>query len=74
MDPAKRRAIASKGGHAAHKKGVAHQWNTEEARDAVRKAHLARRRAATDAGGDTGGDHDVAAPVTTPGRQDHERP
>ena len=37
MDPVKRRAIASKGGKAAHEKGTAHQWTPEEAREAGRK-------------------------------------
>lgn len=31
MNPDKQRAIASKGGQMAHKKGVAHKWNSEEA-------------------------------------------
>lgn len=30
-------AIASKGGKAAHAKGTAHEWNSEEAREAGRK-------------------------------------
>lgn len=37
MDPAKQREIASKGGRAAHQKGTAHQWTSEEARAAGRK-------------------------------------
>lgn len=37
MDQAKQREIASKGGKAAHRKGTAHQWTTEEAREAGRK-------------------------------------
>jgi hypothetical protein len=37
MDPAKQRAIASKGGKAAHAKGTAHQFTPEEAREAGRK-------------------------------------
>ena len=31
MDPEKQRKIASKGGKSAHAKGVAHEWNSEEA-------------------------------------------
>lgn len=31
------RAIASSGGRAAHKKGTAHKWNSEEAASAGRK-------------------------------------
>jgi general stress protein YciG len=37
MDAAKQREIASKGGRAAHEKGTAHQFTTEEARAAGRK-------------------------------------
>lgn len=32
-----RRAIASKGGKAAHDKGTGHEWSSEEAREAGRK-------------------------------------
>jgi len=34
MDKNKQRSIASKGGKAAHKKGTAHKWTSEEARRA----------------------------------------
>lgn len=37
MDSNKQREIASKGGRAAHNKGTAHEWDTEEAREAGRK-------------------------------------
>jgi general stress protein YciG len=37
MDPAKQRAISSKGGKAAHALGVAHQFTTEEIVAAGRK-------------------------------------
>lgn len=37
MSPEKQREIASKGGRAAHKKGTAHEWTAEEARNAGRK-------------------------------------
>jgi general stress protein YciG len=37
MDPEKRRAIASKGGKAAHAQGSAHEFTPEEARIAGRK-------------------------------------
>ena len=36
MTEEKQRAIASKGGKAAHEKGTAHEWNTDEARAAGR--------------------------------------
>ena len=49
MPAYKRRAIASKGGTASHAKGVAHEWTSEEAREAGHKggkvAHQRKRRA-----------------------------
>src|SRR6516162_1340107 len=47
MDRNKQREIASKGGKAAHQRGTAHEWTSEEARDAGRKGGIAshqRRR------------------------------
>ena len=58
MDRAKQREIASKGGKAAHQKGTAHEWTSEEARDAGRKGGIAshqRRREQNQSG-----DRDVA--------------
>lgn len=37
MDPEKQREIASKGGKAAHEQGTAHEFTSEEAREAGRK-------------------------------------
>lgn len=37
MSPEKQKEIASEGGRAAHKQGVAHEWTSEEARMAGRK-------------------------------------
>ncbi|UBV41525.1 KGG domain-containing protein [Deinococcus taeanensis] len=37
MDPARQREIASKGGRAAHESGNAHEFTSEEAREAGRK-------------------------------------
>jgi uncharacterized protein len=55
MDRAKQREIASKGGKAAHQKGTAHEWTSEEARDAGRKGGIAsHRRRREQAGGETG--------------------
>jgi hypothetical protein len=52
MDRAKQREIASKGGKAAHQKGSAHEWTSEEARDAGRKGGIAsHRRRREQAGG-----------------------
>lgn len=36
MDREKQRKIASKGGRAAHRKGTAHEWSSDEARVAGR--------------------------------------
>jgi general stress protein YciG len=50
MDSARQREIASKGGKIAHLKGTAHEWTSEEAREAGRKggnASRARRQPAT---------------------------
>jgi general stress protein YciG len=44
MDRAKQRDIASKGGKAAHQKGTAHEWTSEEAREAGRKGGMASHR------------------------------
>ena len=59
MDRAKQREIASKGGKAAHQKGTAHEWTSEEARDAGRKGGLAshkRRREMQSGGADANDD------------------
>ena len=37
MSPEKQREIASKGGRAAHQRGTAHEWTSDEARNAGRK-------------------------------------
>jgi general stress protein YciG len=37
MTDDKQKEIASKGGRAAHAKGTAHEWSSQEARDAGRK-------------------------------------
>lgn len=37
MDPERQKEIASRGGRAAHAKGTAHEWSSEEARVAGRK-------------------------------------
>jgi general stress protein YciG len=44
MDRSRQKEIASKGGKAAHQKGTAHEWTSEEARDAGRKGGLASHR------------------------------
>jgi uncharacterized protein len=57
MDRVKQREIASKGGKAAHQKGTAHEWTSEEAREAGRKGGMAshrRRKEMMDQGGSPG--------------------
>ncbi|HWK08412.1 MAG TPA: KGG domain-containing protein [Vicinamibacterales bacterium] len=66
MDPAKQREIASKGGKAAHQKGTAHEWTSEEARDAGRKGGIAshRRRREQMGGEETSGDGNMGSSNT----------
>ena len=44
MDRTKQREIASKGGKAARAQGTAHEWSSDEAREAGRKGGMASRR------------------------------
>jgi len=57
MDPAKQKEIASKGGKAAHQKGTAHEFTSDEARVAGRKGGeaVSRDRAHMSAIGREGG-------------------
>lgn len=63
MDPARQREIASKGGRAAHEKGTAHEWSSDEARAAGRKGGVAvsKDRAHMAAIGREGGESRSAA-------------
>jgi general stress protein YciG len=65
MDRAKQREIASKGGKAAHQKGTAHEWTSEEARDAGRKggiaSHQRRREQQGGSGSEEGSNSEAAA-------------
>jgi len=45
MDEEKQREIASMGGKAAHQKGTAHEFSSEEAKEAGRKGGQARQAA-----------------------------
>lgn len=58
MDPMKQKEIASKGGRAAHAKGTAHEWSSDEAREAGRKGGeiVSRDRAHMSAIGREGGE------------------
>lgn len=73
MDPSKQREIASKGGRAAHAKGTAHEFTSEEARVAGRKGGeaVSRDRAHMAAigreGGHSRGARARAAASGTPG-------
>jgi uncharacterized protein len=72
MDRAKQREIASKGGKAAHQKGTAHEWTSEEAREAGRKGGMASHRrkqqqqqpAETSSGNDLENPRDTESPGT----------
>ena len=73
MDRAKQREIASKGGKAAHQKGTAHEWTSEEAREAGRKGGMAshrRRKEMMDTPGDTSQAEGNAAMSEEPDRGD----
>jgi general stress protein YciG len=63
MDPTRQREIASKGGRAAHEKGTAHEWSSDEAREAGRKGGVtvSRDRAHMAAIGREGGESRSAA-------------
>lgn len=68
MDPAKQREIASKGGRAAHAKGTAHEFTSDEARVAGRKGGeaVSRDRAHMSAIGREGGHSRGRARQSTP--------
>lgn len=76
MDAAKQREIASKGGRAAHAKGTAHEFTSDEARVAGRKGGeaVSRDRAHMAAigreGGHSRGQRARAAATTTGGGND----
>ena len=63
MDPARQREIASKGGRAAHEKGTAHEWSSDEARAAGRQGGVvvSKDRAHMAAIGREGGESRSAA-------------
>jgi len=67
MDPAKQREIASKGGKAAHRQGTAHEWTSEEAREAGRKGGMAshRRKQQQQGGGTAGNSGNLENPNDT---------
>ncbi len=62
MSPEKQKEIASKGGRAAHAKGTAHEWTSDEARAAGRKGGQISR-----GGRGRLRPEDMTGPVTAPG-------
>ena len=57
MDPEKQKEIASKGGKASHESGNAHEFNSEEAREAGRKGGESRGNSGNrNSGRSSGGD------------------
>jgi len=56
MDPHRQRQIASEGGRAAHAQGTAHEFTSEEAREAGRKGGEASRAARARRTGPSGED------------------
>lgn len=55
MDPERQREIASEGGRAAHEKGTAHEFTSEEARRAGSMSHGNRQAGQTGSGSGRGG-------------------
>lgn len=60
MDPARQREIASEGGRAAHQKGTAHEFTSEEARRAGSLSH-GNRQSAQPGSANADGDADKRA-------------
>jgi general stress protein YciG len=58
MDPARQREIASMGGREAHARGTAHEFDSNEAREAGRKGGMNSGRSNRDRGGMTNLDTD----------------
>ena len=53
MDPEQQREIAAEGGRAAHEKGTAHEFTSEEARRAGSMSHKNDTRSSQSTGGET---------------------
>lgn len=81
MDPAQQREIAAEGGRAAHLKGTAHEFTSEEAREAGRKGGektaLSRARAGAESASHALRDRDGSSESSTEatdaraGKRDH---
>ena len=72
MERSRQREIASKGGRAAHQKGSAHEWTSDEARAAGRKGGMASHRRKEESQGVTasGGNDSNEAGEPAAGRDD----
>jgi hypothetical protein len=68
-DRVKQREIASQGGIAAHEKGVAHEWTSDEARNASQKGVRARllRRQLSEKAAKAEGQEEKKMPVDADG-------
>jgi general stress protein YciG len=55
MDPQRQREIAAEGGRAAHEKGTAHEFTSEEARRAGSMSHKNDQNSQSGTGGNKGG-------------------
>src|SRR5450830_745473 len=75
MDPQRQREIASEGGRAAHAKGTAHEFTSEEARRAGAMSHKnGNRQSATRSAGTSGANSDQGAqPNQTNARGDNRQ-
>jgi uncharacterized protein len=76
MDRTRQREIASKGGRAAHEKGTAHEWTSEQAREAGRKGGLASHRPKEQIVGQSVPNEGPSAPTDAPtdSREESPRP
>jgi general stress protein YciG len=73
MDRAKQREIASKGGKAAHQKGTAHEWTSDEAREAGRKGGMASHRRRKETGDEQGPAETTGEAATADAQEDREQ-
>lgn len=55
MDPDRQREIASEGGKAAHARGSAHEFDSEEGREAGRKSHSGQSQSSRGQSSTSGG-------------------
>lgn len=69
MNPEAQRAIAAKGGRAAHQKGTAHEFTSEEARIAGRKGGEASRGGRRSGGNNNASRAEAARSATETGEE-----